>query len=254
MELPCCVAPAFEGKRYLLAQGWSGPRALEMLQMQPPCTAWAVRVGRSCLLEPPRAQPLTDQSGTQHRGIFRLVERIHPWKCPGAICAPWDLMGRSCPPQPQLLGFSPAFRCLCDPFGICRGMGSRSGEQIHFQSNGVLSFFGGFTLCASSQHTVPRGARHALHGSTTSLFPPSLPFSLSVSLSVPRNLILSRNGVLNGINEPLWQRFQPMALSQPSGWEWMGSGGEGEGARLGLVNLLLLCIDQLSGHWRGSEH
>ena len=108
--------------------------------------------------------------------------------------------------------------------GICRGMGSRSGEQIHFQSNGVLSFFWGFTLCASSQHTVPRGARHDLHGSTASLFPPSLPPSLSLSLSVPRNLILSRNGGLNGINEPLWQRFQPMALPQPTGWEWMGSG------------------------------
>lgn len=83
-------------------------------------------VGRSCLLEPRRAQPLTDQSGTQHRGIFRLVERIHPWKCPGAICAPWDLMGHSCPPQPQLLGSSPAFRCLCDPFGYLQ----RDGEQV----------------------------------------------------------------------------------------------------------------------------
>jgi len=31
-------------------------------------------------------------------------------------------------------------------------------------------------------------------------------------------------------------------------------GGEGEGARLGLMDLLPLCIDQPSGQRRGSEH
>lgn len=177
LELLSCAAPAFEGKCYLLTQGWSGPRALEVLA--PSACSLHVKsgpcgVGKSCPPELPRAQLLADHSWTQHSRIFRLVEGIHPWKHPEAICAPWTSRG-----TPALLSLSCWVSALplgarVIHLGICRGMGSGSRKQIHLQSVGVMSFSGGFTLCTSSQHMVPHGARWALLGGTTSPFPPSL--------------------------------------------------------------------------------
>jgi len=150
------------------------------------------------------------------QGIFGLVGVIHPRDIP----EPSEPCGTSrgthpCPPQPQLLGLSPAFGCLRGPFGSLQ----RDGEQLQ-GADLLAAFFGGVNLCA---RPVPCGARHALHGGTTSPSPPFLPPSFSPSLS-PGTSCLPGKGVLNGVNEPPWQRFQQMVLPQAAGWERVGSG------------------------------
>lgn len=62
--------------------------------------------------------------------MFRSVVGIHPWKISGAICAPWDLTGHSCPPQ--LLGVSPAFVCLCVLFVFLQRDGVQEEDPLVF--------------------------------------------------------------------------------------------------------------------------
>lgn len=64
---------------------------------------------------------------------------------------------------------------------------------------------------------------------------------------------LPGNGILNGVNEPLWQSLQQKALPRAAGWERMGS-GEGRARGHGwAAEPPSSAIHQLSGHGGGSK-